>query len=136
MALELIDESIRRPQDSGYRCIVVIETAGETEIPVGYICFGQTPMTRHTCDLYWIVVDPDRRDKGYGKTLLRAMEESMLAVGGRNIRVETSSKETYTGTIRFYHNEGFTQAGTLPGFYGDGDDLLIFYKQLAPPRTV
>lgn len=131
VALELIDEAILRPQ-SGYRCIVALEPKESVEQVVGYICFGRTPMTDHTYDLYWVAVDPTCRGKGIGVKLLRAMEEALLNNGGRIIRVETSSQESYDGTLQFYLTDGYQMAGRIPSFYKDADDLVILYKTLNP----
>lgn len=133
VALELIDEAIKTPDLAGYRCIVAVEPAGETETPVGYICFGRTPMTEGTFDLYWIAVDKSQRNKGVGAKLIGAMDEVLLHNGGRIVRLETSSMETYQGTVQFYLNAGFIEAGRIPGFYKPGDDLVIFFKALGKP---
>jgi ribosomal protein S18 acetylase RimI-like enzyme len=89
-------------------------------------------MTAHTFDLYWIVADPSRRRAGVGAALLGAMEQTMRRDGGKIIRVETSSQETYGGVKRFYDREGFLLGGRIPRFYHDADDLLIFYKTVGP----
>lgn len=133
VALELIDEAILKPDLSGYRCIVAVEPTGETETPVGYICFGRTPMTASTFDLYWIAVDKSRRNKGVGAKLIGAMDEVLLHNGGQIVRLETSSMDTYKGTVQFYVNAGFTEAGRIPNFYKPNDDLVIFYKAIGKP---
>src|SRR5688500_4396931 len=74
VALELIDDSISRPEQSGYQCLVAVEPDGEDETYLGYLCYGQTPMTESTFDLYWIAVDPDYRGKGIGRRLCQALE--------------------------------------------------------------
>jgi ribosomal protein S18 acetylase RimI-like enzyme len=133
VARELIDEAVAEFGHSHYRVIVAFDDpAAEKEDAVGYICFGQTPMTKHTFDLYWIVSDPTRRRGGVGRQLLDAMEETLRRQGGRVIRVETSTQDTYGGTIRFYEKTGFELAGRIPEFYHEHDDLLIFYKLLTP----
>ena len=57
VALELIDDSLHNPA-STYLVLVAQDEAGGAL--VGYVCYGLTPMTAHTYDLYWIVADPDR----------------------------------------------------------------------------
>jgi len=126
VALELIDEAIARPE-SGYRCLVALGLGGEDETLLGYTCFGQTPMTESTYDLYWIVVDAAHRDKGIGHHLLQALYETLTHLGARLIRVETSSMESYRGSLRFYEKEGFTTVGRIPSFYKEGDDLIVMY---------
>jgi ribosomal protein S18 acetylase RimI-like enzyme len=52
----------------------------------------------------------------------------MRGQGGRQIRIETASKESYAATGGFYERLGFRVDGRLRDFYAEGDDLLIFYK--------
>jgi len=135
VALELIDEALRDPGVCSYRFIVALEE-GEGEAPgyFGYVCYGATPMTESTYDLYWIAVDPAQRGKGIGRSLLRALTASLAHNGGRTLRVETSSSEMYRSAKSFYRREGFVEGGRIPDFYRPGDDLIIYYKTLVPPE--
>lgn len=126
VAEELIDAAIRDPGGTGYECIVAIEQGALA----GYVCFGPTPMTLATWDLYWIVVLPSLQGQGVGKRLFGAFSDAIRVRGGRQIRVETSSQESYAATFGFYERLGFSVAGRLRDFYAEGDDLLIFYRQL------
>lgn len=131
VALELIDESIRRPNLSGYRCLVATKTGGdELEQILGYACFGRTPMTVDAYDLYWIVVDTAARGRGIGHQLVEALCHTVENEGGGVIRVETSSQESYGKSVTFYLKEGFTEAGRIPSFYKPHDDLLILFRTL------
>ena len=127
VALELIDASLHDPVGSGYTCLVA-----EAETLCGYICFGPTPMTAATWDLYWIAVAPEQQGRGTGRRLVEAFVACMRARGGRQIRIETASKESYAATGGFYERLGFTVDGRLRDFYAEGDDLLIFYKRFQP----
>jgi hypothetical protein len=49
--------------------------------------------------------------------------------------IETSSQETYGGTIQFYERTGYELVGKIPEYYKVGDDKLIFAKRLAIPAT-
>ena len=124
VALELIDASLHDPVTSGYACLVAHDGA-----VVGYICFGPTPMTESTWDLYWIAVAPERQGQGIGRALYDGFVAHIRAQGGRHIRIETSSKESYAATGGFYERLGFSVDGRLRDFYADGDDLLIFYRE-------
>ena len=126
VAQELIDASIHDPQGSGYESIVAVSGS---EV-AGYICFGPTPMTQATWDLYWVAVSPEAQGQGLGKRLYAAFAESIRARGGKQVRIETSSQESYASTGGFYERLGFAVDGKLRDFYADGDDLLIFYRKL------
>lgn len=123
-AVELLDESLAGDDD--YRFVGAY--AGETL--VGYACWGPTPGTEGTWDLYWIVVDPTRQGRGIGTRLLEEVERRLTAHGARLIVVETSSRADYDPTRRFYETRGFTRAAELPGYYAPGDDLVIYLKDL------
>ena len=124
-AVELLDESLAGDDD--YRFVGAFD---EGDL-VGYACWGPTPGTEGTCDLYWIVVDPERQGAGIGTLLLREVEGRLTADGCRLVVVETSSRADYAPTRAFYENRGYTRAATTPGYYAPGDDLVIYLKDLA-----
>lgn len=130
VALELIDEALKHPGPDGYRCIVALapDGCGGTSL-AGYVCFGKTPMTERTYDMYWVAVDPAFQGRGIGARLLDAMAAGVAADGGGGIRVETSSTEAYGTALRFYLNKGFRVVGRIPGFYRKGDDLVILFRE-------
>lgn len=125
VALELVDAALSDPQ-SGYFATV----AHDGEL-LGYICYGPTPMTAATWDLYWVAVSPTAQGRGIGRALHEAFLTFMRARGGRQVRIETSSQESYAATGGFYERLGYEVAGRLRHFYAEGDDLLIFYRSFA-----
>lgn len=125
-AVELLEESL--DGDDAYRFVGAFDRTAETL--VGYACWGPTPGTEGTHDLYWIVVDPDQQGAGIGTLLLREVEGRMRADGGRLVMVETSSRADYTPTRTFYEHRGYTRAATIPAYYAPGDDLVIYTKDL------
>lgn len=124
VALELVDAAIRDPRGSGYEVLVARDDAGTV---VGYVCFGPTPMTEGTFDLYWIAVDPDARGRGVGRCLHEAMLANLKGRGVRLVRIETSSKDAYDGTLRFYEALGYEVVSRVRDFYRPGDDLVTLF---------
>jgi GNAT superfamily N-acetyltransferase len=102
-----------------------------TDVPVAYACFGATPMTDATFDLYWMLTGAHQRGKGLGAQLLTGVEKHLAGRGVRTIRVETSSLEGQGGARRFYERVGYKVVGVIPDFYRLGDDLVTLAKQLA-----
>jgi len=129
-ALELIDEWLELGEHSGYLTYVLEARDEENSEVLGYVCFGPTPLTESTFDLYWIAVDKSKHRGGVGKRLLRFAEEEIVRRGGKMLLVETSSQETYGGTIQFYEKTGYEQVGKINEYYKPGDDKLIFAKRL------
>ena len=124
LAVELLDESLAGDDD--YRFL----GAYADDDLVGYACWGPTPGTQGTYDLYWIVVAPTWQGKGIGTQLLDAVEKALTADGCRLLVVETSSRADYAPTRTFYERRGYAQAARLPGYYAPDDDLVIYLKDL------
>ena len=126
-ALELIDIALQ-PSSKDYQVLVALKD-GEEKV-VGYICYGPTPMTEGTFDLYWIASDPQVRGQGVGAALVSAMEGDLRRRGGRLIRVETSAMEAYGPTRGFYKAMKYMEEARFRDFYKVGDDLIILKKKL------
>jgi ribosomal protein S18 acetylase RimI-like enzyme len=124
VAAELLDDSLAGDDD--YR---LLGAYGADDL-VGYACWGPTPGTEGTYDLYWIVVDPARQGQGVGTQLLTAVEEQLAREHGRLLVVETSSRADYAATRAFYERRGYARAAIIPGYYAPGDDLVIYLKDL------
>jgi ribosomal protein S18 acetylase RimI-like enzyme len=131
VAIELVDEKLAQPTTSTYRFFMAVDDDDGAERLLGYLCWGRTPMTERTVDLYWIVVDQHLHGRGVGRFLLMALEDAMREEGLLTIRVETASSEAYNGTIAFYEKTAFALSGRIRDFYKDDDDLLIFTKRVA-----
>jgi len=134
-ALELIDEWLDLGEHSGYLTYVLDARDEESSEVLGYVCFGPTPLTESTYDLYWIAVDKSKHRGGVGKRLLKFAEEEIVRRGGQMLLVETSSQETYGGTIQFYEKTGYDLVGKIKEYYKPGDDKLIFAKRLPLPAS-
>jgi predicted N-acetyltransferase YhbS len=126
VAEELIDIYLEQSVKSGYH-ILVAEDGGEIS---GYICYGPTPLTEGTWDIYWVAVSRMKQKRGVGGALMKAAEENIRKANGRLIIIETSSLPSYEKTRRFYSSKGYNAACQIADFYADGDDKVIFQKKL------
>jgi ribosomal protein S18 acetylase RimI-like enzyme len=124
VALEVIDGALGGDPDYQLR---VIEDGGAI---AGYLCYGRTPMTERTFDLYWVCVDAAARGRGLAAALVAAMEVEIRSTGGGSIRVETSLTDGYGAARRLYEKLGYPLLAQLPDFYSPGDDLLTYYKRV------
>ena len=124
-ALELIDLALTSSK-SDYQVLV----AAKGDDVVGYICFGPTPMTEGTFDLYWIASAPEVRGQGVGGALVSAMEGELRRRKARLIRVETSAMEAYGPTRGFYEAMRYREEARFRDFYKIGEDLIILSKRL------
>lgn len=136
VALELVDARLAHPELDDYRFIVTFAHDGKASPAVaGYLCYGRTPMTQCTYDLYWIASAADYARMGVARGLVDAMEEQIRAAGGGIIRVETGSREGHTAAVHFYDALGFTRSAVIDDFYAPHDDLIIFTKRVGQDRT-
>ncbi len=102
---------------------------------VGFACYGPTPLTRGTYDLYWICVNRRIRRKGVGRALMQGVVRRLRRAGARLLKLDTSGRKDFAQTRAFYEREGFLPSARVPGFYARGDDLVIYYRGLAPARA-
>jgi ribosomal protein S18 acetylase RimI-like enzyme len=97
---------------------------------VGWICWGATPCTEGTWDLYWLAVDPAAQGHGIGTALVDGMERRLRGKA-RLISLDTSGRADYTPTRRFYEARGYRAVAVVPDFYAPGDDQVIFTKRMS-----
>jgi ribosomal protein S18 acetylase RimI-like enzyme len=101
---------------------------------VGYACYGPTPDTDRTFDLYWIAVDPGAQRGGSGTQLLTEVERRLRGENARMLIVETSSRSEYAPTRHFYEKRGYAEAARVREFYAPLDDRIIFTKRFHSPE--
>ncbi len=124
VAMELIDVAINNPEQKDYN-IFVFE---EDEKVLGYHCTGKRYLTAGTFDLYWIAVHPEAKGKGIGSKLLIHAENFVKENNGSLLLAETSSKDDYDSTRKFYENKNYKVLAEIKNFYSENDHLVIFGK--------
>ncbi len=127
LAIELVDIYLDNPAQKDYWFFVA--SIDDARV-IGYICYGPTPLTEGTYDLYWIAVDPIYSGQGVGTKLMKHVENTLKGKHGRLIVIETSSSQQYELTRRFYLKNGYVVADTIKDFYRPGEDRVTFVKYL------
>ena len=130
VAEEVFSDAISKGPSSGYFSRVL----QDGDKIRGWVCFGPTPCTIGTFDIYWIVVEAGHQGKGLGKRLIAGAEKEMRGMGARLSVIETASREDYLPTRRFYESAGYAESSRIPDFYTDGDDRVIYTKRVAPAK--
>jgi ribosomal protein S18 acetylase RimI-like enzyme len=128
VAMELIDIVLKDESQKDYKIHCIVDDQDQL---MGYICYGPSPMTQGTFDLYWIVVDPNFQGQGIGSKLLDFLEKVLKEMDGKMILVETSSISEYERTQRFYLQKGFKEVARVPDYYSPGNDRITFCKRLS-----
>ena len=133
-AMELVDLALDHPENGEFEIHVLEEPdGGPSRALQGYVCFGRTPLTDGVFDLYWIAVDPKAQGHGFGQLLLKFVENEVRRQNGRMLLIETSSKQSYAPTLRFYQRAGYDEISRIKDFYRIEDDKVVFCKYLSQP---
>ena len=126
IAVELVEERLARGKSSGYEFMFACQNGK----PVAYSCYGLIPCTIKSYDLYWIAVHNNHRGTGTGSSLLKLTEKEIAIAGGYAIYAETSSREQYLSTRKFYEKNDYQLKARFEDFYDDGDDKVVYVKYL------
>lgn len=132
VALELVDTQLSHLDVDDYRFILAF---GDGNTLAGYLCYGRTPMTAATYDLYWVATSPAFARQGVARGLVAAMDHQIKQEGGGTVRVETGTREGHGAAVRFYDATGYSRACAIPDFYAPGDHLLIFTKRISGSKV-
>ncbi|NLW50847.1 MAG: GNAT family N-acetyltransferase [Candidatus Brocadiaceae bacterium] len=131
VACEVLDDALAQGPEGDYRSFTA-EVGGR---PAGWVCFGPTPCTQATYDIYWIMVAPWAQGTGAGRALIAHAEDLIARSGGRLAVVEASGGPPGDRARGFYVRVGYEEAGRVPDFYAPGDDKVIYLKRLGPPAS-
>lgn len=126
IAEEVFDDALLCGPDGDYQSFV----AGEAHKIIGWICFGPTPCTVGTFDIYWLVVNPENQNRGIGTSLMQYATTHIKGCRGRMIVVDTAGSSRYFPTRRFYEKLGYRKKACIKDFYSDGDDKIIYVKRI------
>ena len=58
--------------------------------------------------------------------------EVRMQHAGLMLMIETSSKESYASTMRFYERSGYDEISRIKDFYRIEDDKVVYCKKLTP----
>ena len=123
IAVSLAEENLEKGDTGSGYFFDLAEIRGKL---AGYSCYGPTPCTLNSYDLYWIAVDAESRSAGLGKMLMNRMVDHLKTLNCQNLWIETSSRPLYEPTRQFYLRYGCEQIAILPRFYAEDDDKIIF----------
>jgi len=126
IAEEVLNDALAKDHEGDYQSFV----AKQGQNTIGWICFGLTPCTVGTFDIYWVAVEPEKQRCGVGLLLMQFATNIIENQKGRKIVVDTSGSPRYESTRRFYEKMGYHAEARLRDFYDLGDDKVIYVRDI------
>ena len=102
-------------------------TALENE-PVGFAYCAPEPVTSGTWNLLMLWTKEGYEGKGFGRSLVSAVEAELKSRDARLLIVETSQLPEFETARAFYEKYGFTFEAEVKNFFAEGDNKLIYTK--------
>jgi D-alanine-D-alanine ligase len=128
VAVEVLDSYLEHPEQDYH----ALGAFTHRSVLLGYACYGPTPCTSGTWDLYWIAVSDRARSRGIGTLLMEEIERRVVEKNARLLLIETSSRPDYAPTRGFYERRGYQVVSRVPDFYAPGDDRVMFARTFHP----
>jgi len=100
----------------------------EKPIAIGY-CVPEK-LTEGTYNLLAIGVSQNAQRKGVASAMMEYIEQLLKQKKGRLLLVETSSDEAQIAARKLYQKIGYKQVAVIDDFWKDGEDKIVFLKQL------
>ena len=102
-------------------CLGLIERGRLLGLACGWLVADELHITA-------VAVDPGRRRRGLGRSLLDALLQRARMEGARHATLEVASDNTAAAGL--YDSHGFQTAGCRRNYYRDGRDALIRWCRL------
>ena len=95
------------------------------------LCFAEhEKLTDRTWNMLALVVLPDLQGKNVGTALVQAMEDHLRSKGQRILVVDTSGKDEFALTRKFYVKNYYEEEARIRDFWAKGDDKVTYRKAL------
>jgi ribosomal protein S18 acetylase RimI-like enzyme len=124
--MDLFDEHLLKGEASSYQ-FMLHEKNG---MLLGYGCYGPIKLSDRRYHLHWLAVDRNCQKQGIGHLLEAAITDKIRAIGGLKIYAEISNRDEHAPVRVFYEKCGYRLAAAIADFYADGDDKVLYVKDL------
>ena len=124
---EQLDKALAGTTDRAEHWIARFDNAGKA---IGAALFAEEMFTDRVWNLLFIGVRQDAQGSGVGSALLRYVEDRLRERDQRMLIIETTTGPEFENTRAFYRRHGYEHRGTIPDFYANGQDKIVFLKRL------
>lgn len=95
------------------------------------LCFAEPEeLTDRTWNMLALAVLPELQGKKVGTALVAAVEVHLKSKGQRILVVDTSSKDEFAMTRKFYAKNHYEEEARVRDFWAAGDDKVTYRKAL------
>jgi GNAT superfamily N-acetyltransferase len=124
--MDLFDEHLLKGELSNYQ-FMLHEKEGQL---LAYGCYGPVKLCDRRYHLHWLAVDRLYQGQGLGHLLEAAITRKIGIQGGVKIYAEISNRDYHAPVRVFYESCGYRLAAAIADYYSDGDDKVIYVKDL------
>lgn len=107
---------------------LVCESGG---VVIGFCYTRLEALTATTWNMLALGVESRVHRQGVGQKLVTGMEDDLHSISAKVVIVETSSSDDFADARAFYGRSGYIEEARIRGFWGEGDDKVVFWKQVA-----
>jgi ribosomal protein S18 acetylase RimI-like enzyme len=97
---------------------------------LAYGCYGPIKLGDRRFQLHWLAVENAHQGHGLGHLLEAAITNKIRVQGGLKIYAEISNRDYHAPVRVFYESCGYRLAAAIADYYADGDDKVIYVKDL------
>jgi [ribosomal protein S18]-alanine N-acetyltransferase len=95
----------------------------------GMVGFGGSLLVGDEAHVTTLLVAPDRRREGVGRSLLVELIQRVVDEGAQHLTLEVRSENEAARSL--YRSVGLAPVGVRPGYYGDDDALIMWVHDIA-----
>lgn len=92
----------------------------------GIVGFAGVAVLGDEAHVMTVAVDPTVQGRGIGAQLMAGLLDEMSRRGLTAVTLEV--RRSNAAALRLYRRIGFEQAGVRPGYYPDGEDAVIMWR--------
>lgn len=98
----------------------------------GMVGFGGVLLVGDEAHVTNLLVVPERRGEGIGRSLLVELIRRVVSEGAQHLTLEVRSENDSARSL--YRSVGLAPVGVRPGYYGDDDALIMWAHDIGAPE--
>ena len=121
------EEELRGAIDGSGEIFIFAELDGRV---VGFASYEREACCESLYYLDWIAVDNTVRGHGIGRRLVEAILADVAERGATKLLLQTSGREQYLPTRKFYEKLGFVKEAEISDYYSPGESSVFYGRRV------